>query len=197
MSLCVLSIDLATNVSVTSPHHNHPHCTQRVMCSIRSPHSEGYRLNMLTILRGLILLQSEENKEDNNSRRNFMSKERLGMRLWTSHTNYSVQCLLVSEIHLWTSNCGTVTEICVIMWWKRFRKKKNMNFFFQKLHTRTFNCECAAIRQLLNTSTVRTTSCVACEAMNNTLGRRTTMSQQSTAVENFCTWIRPRTSPLF
>jgi len=134
MSLCVLSIDLATNVSVTSPHHNHAHCTQRVMCSIRSPHSEGYRLNIfttlrglytqyahhtwrvidsissphsegytlniLTGLRGLILLQSEENKEDNNGRRNFMSKERLGMRLWTSHTNYSVECLLVAEIHL-------------------------------------------------------------------------------------------------
>ena len=75
-------------------------------------------------------------------------------------------------------------------------RKKTWIFFFQKLHTRTFNCECAAIRQLLNTSTIRTTSCVACEAMNNTLGRRTTMSQQSAAVENFCTWIRPRTSIL-
>ena len=52
MSLCVLSIDLATNVGVTSPHHNHAHCTQRVMCSIRSPHSEGYTLNILTGLRG-------------------------------------------------------------------------------------------------------------------------------------------------
>lgn len=71
---------------------------------------------------------------------------------------------------------------------KEIQKEKKHEFFFlQKLHTRTFNCECAAIRQLLNTSTIRTTSCVACEAMNNTLGRRTTMSQQSAALENFCT----------
>ena len=135
MSLCVLSIDLATNVSVTSPHHNHAHCTQRVMCSIRSPHSEGYRLNMLTILRGLILLQSEENKEDNNSRRNFYEQGEAGNE--AMDLTHKLQCWVfvglrnpLVNIKLWDGDRNLRYHVV-----KEIQKEKNMNFFFSKNYT--------------------------------------------------------------
>ena len=80
------------------------------------------------------------------------------------------QCWLTTEIHSWTSNCGTVTltKICYMYAKDRSNCRKNTHY---SRYLRPSSCVCvrASRSELLKFSTSCTTSGAACDAMTSTL----------------------------